>query len=84
MSRLPQAFLPLLQGNIQFKSSVQALIPSGQKVTVEYTKVNITGRMFPELTSDNTETAVFDQVIVTCPLGVVRRWKLPGIYIMFD
>ncbi|RUP49328.1 flavin-containing amine oxidoreductase-domain containing protein [Jimgerdemannia flammicorona] len=76
LSRLPQAFLPYLEEKIKFKSSVQALEEIEGKVKVTYVGV-IKDKMFPVLTPENTKEDVFNHVIVTCPLGVVRRWRLP-------
>ncbi|RUS23798.1 flavin-containing amine oxidoreductase-domain containing protein, partial [Jimgerdemannia flammicorona] len=76
LSRFPQAFLPHLEGDIKFNSSVQALEEIEGKVKVTYVDV-INDRMFPALTSENTKEDIFNHVIVTCPLGVVRRWRLP-------
>ncbi|RUP48291.1 amine oxidase [Jimgerdemannia flammicorona] len=78
MQRFPNAFLPLVGENIKYKNSVQELkrLPDN-KVGITYTKVPDNQHQFPPLTPQNSITETFDHVIVTCPLGVVRRWDLP-------
>ncbi|RUS33033.1 amine oxidase [Jimgerdemannia flammicorona] len=78
MQRLPDAFRPFLGNNIKYRHSVQKLeVLPGDKVGITYTTIQDNQRQFPPLNGEQTKTESFDHVIVTCPLGVVRRWDLP-------
>lgn len=78
MQRLPEAFRPLLGNDIKYQHSVQKLeILEDNKVGITYTTVQDNQHQFPPLNCGHTQMESFDHVIVTCPLGVVRRWDLP-------
>ncbi|RUS15384.1 flavin-containing amine oxidoreductase-domain containing protein [Endogone sp. FLAS-F59071] len=78
MQRLPEAFRPFLGDDIKYRHSVQKLeILPENKVGITYTTIQDNQHQFPPLNCGRTKTESFDHVIVTCPLGVVRRWDLP-------
>ncbi len=70
MQRLPNAFLPLIRKEkvkLRYNSEVYKLekTDGGEKIKVHWK------------TNGKEKSEVFDRVIVTPPLGVVRHWDLP-------
>ncbi|CAG8604250.1 7964_t:CDS:2, partial [Dentiscutata erythropus] len=69
MQRLPNAFLPMIKKeniNLTYNSEVYKLEKTNDSKIEVYWKNN--GRSVSE---------IFDRVIVTVPLGIVRHWDLP-------
>jgi monoamine oxidase len=71
MIRLPNAFKPLIQGNLKYHRKIQKIeyFDSEKKVQVSW-KNNYTDRQFGN--------ATYDYAFVSVPFTVVRKWELPG------
>jgi monoamine oxidase len=73
MSRLPNAFKPLIGRDLKYKRKIQKVhyLEEDKKVQVSW-KNHYTDRQF--------QTATYDYTFVAVPFTVVRKWKLPGKY----
>ncbi|KAK2616445.1 hypothetical protein QQS21_000687 [Conoideocrella luteorostrata] len=70
MSRLPQAFQPLVKDKIRFNTRIDRVKYDNKKVTLQY-KNNFKDAKFQE--------SVHDYAIISAPFTVVRQWRLPTI-----
>ncbi|KAI5306003.1 anthranilate synthase component 1 [Ascosphaera pollenicola] len=68
LSRLSEAFFPIVDKNIRFKQIVQKLDYKDDQVTVSWKN---------EYTDEKVQSEVFDYAIVAAPFSVVRGWRLP-------
>lgn len=71
MSRLPNAFKPLVQDDLRYNRKIQKVeyLENENKVKVSW-KQNYTDRQF--------QNATYDYTFVAVPFTVVRKWELPG------
>lgn len=72
MSRLPNAFKPMLQDNIKYHRKIQKVehLENENQVKVSW-KGNYEDRKF--------QSATYDHAIIAVPFTVIRKWELPGI-----
>jgi monoamine oxidase len=72
MSRLPNAFKPLVGDDLKYHRKIQKVqyLEDEKKVQVSW-KTNYTDRGF--------QNAKYDYTFVAVPFTVVRKWELPGI-----
>lgn len=66
MQKLPDAFCPLLENEINYNCNVYKLEYHNNGIKVYWES------------QGRPDYGVFDRVIVTAPLGVVRQWELPS------
>lgn len=70
LSRLPQAFQPLVQDKVRFNTRIERVKRTDGKVTLQWKN------SFKDL---NFQEASFDYALVSAPFSVVRQWRLPNI-----
>ena len=75
MSRLPNAFKPLIGKDLKYNRKIQRVdyLEEDKRVQI-YWKDNYTDRHF--------QTAAYDYTFIAVPFTVVRKWKLPGMYLI--
>lgn len=76
MSRLPNAFKPLVKHDLKYDRKIQKVdyVECEKKVQVSW-KNHYTDRQF--------QNATYDYAFVAVPFTVVRKWELPGIDIFW-
>ncbi|QPH15890.1 hypothetical protein C2857_000409 [Epichloe festucae Fl1] len=70
LSRLPEAFQPLVKDSIRFNTRIERVRYADGKVTLQY-KNSFRDAGFQEFTHD--------YAIISAPFSVVRQWRLPDI-----
>lgn len=71
LSRLPEAFRPLVKDSIRFNTRIERVGYADGKVTLRYKNNGFRDAGFQESTHD--------YAIISAPFTVVRQWRLPDI-----
>lgn len=69
MSRLPEAFLPLVKDNLRLNTKIERVRHANDKVTLQWRHDF----------KDSLHSSTYDYAIVAVPFTIVRQWRMPNM-----